>query len=848
MVGLVLVSHSHALAVAVKELVVAMAGPKLPIAIAAGSGENHADLGTNGVEVMEAINSVMGDDGVLVLMDMGSAVLSTETALDFLDETVRARVRCAAAPFVEGAVAAGVTATLGNSLDEVCHEAAGALRRKSDHLCPQAIRSANSPRQESATPPGSPTATVKVLVPNPHGLHARPAARFIREAAVFSSEIQVRNLTKGTGPVSAKSLTGLASLGILHGHEMEIIASGADAEAAAHALQRFVEAGLGDALEGSLVSAAPYPEGITATSDASVAVSSGLVLGPLRFAASIEPDLPTHHVADPENEIRKLHQAIEAARAALVGEQSTLRKSLGRNEAEIFEAQSLLLDDPALRQRVEASIRKDHTNAAQAWDAAFRSAAANYAQLDDEYLRQRAADVRDIGASVLAALGIPRPQVGDLPEPGILVVDDLTPAEAASLSKTVLGVICLAGGKTSHAAILLRARGVPAIVRARTAFERAGIHAGSGEITGGFDGDTGELWLDPSPEKRDELRARVEAQRAAGEEAAQLSHQPAVTIDGHVVKIFANLGEASEAAAALERGAEGVGLFRTEFLFLDREAAPNEDEQYEALREVREVMGSRPVVIRTLDIGGDKEAPYLGLAREANPFLGERGIRVCLHRPELFQVHLRAILRAAHGGNFQIMFPMITDLAELRDARDALEQAHDTLARSGVRHAWPVPVGIMIEVPSAAVLSDQLILEADFFSIGTNDLTQYVLAADRGNPSLTRFQDAVHPAVLRMLDQIIASAHRRGKHVAVCGESAADPIAARLLVGLGIDELSLTPAKIPAIKSTIRASRKTDLQALANRALRLSAATEVRAAARAMALEVGEASQPLQGR
>jgi phosphoenolpyruvate-protein kinase (PTS system EI component) len=239
-------------------------------------------------------------------------------------------------------------------------------------------------------------------------------------------------------------------------------------------------------------------------------------------------------------------------------------------------------------------------------------------------------------------------------------------------------------------------------------------------------------------------------------------------------------------------------------------------------------MGSRPVVIRTLDIGGDKEAPYLGIAREANPFLGERGIRLSLRRPELFQAHLRAILRAAHGGNFQIMFPMITELAELREARAAVEQAHNTLAQSGVPHAWPIPIGIMIEVPSAAILSDQLILEADFFSIGTNDLTQYVLAADRGNPSLTRFQDALHPAVLRMIAQITAEAHRHGKHVAVCGESASDPLSARLLVGLGIDELSLSAANIPAIKSTIRTAKNADLQNLAERALRLTSAAEVR--------------------
>ena len=486
MVGIVLVSHSHALALATKELVVAMAGPKLPIVVAAGTGENHTELGTNAVEIAEAIHSVMSADGVLVLMDMGSALLSTETALDFLDEAVRRRVRCAAAPFVEGAVAAGVTATLGSSLDEVCHEAGRALRQKSDHFCPQSIGSPDSSRGETAAPPPAPEgsiAAVKVVVPNPHGLHARPAARFIREAAAFSSEIQVRNLTKNAGPVSARSLTDLASLGILRGHEIEIIARGDDAATAVPSLQRSVEAGLGDTLEAVPAPTAPRA---SVVGDAPVAVSGGLVFGPLFFAASAEPELPSHRVENPESEIQRLHQALDVARADLANEQAALRKSLGKNQAEIFEAQSLLLDDPALRERAEAAIRENRTNAARAWATVVHAVAANYAQLDDEYLRQRAADVRDIGARVLAGLGIARPRVGDLAESGILVVDDLAPAEAAALPKKVLGVICLDGGKTSHAAILLRAGGVPAITRARTVFERAGISAASSGCHGGF--------------------------------------------------------------------------------------------------------------------------------------------------------------------------------------------------------------------------------------------------------------------------------------------------------------------------------------------------------------------------
>ena len=822
MVGIVLVSHSHALAVAVKELVVAMAGPKLSIAIAAGAGDNHADLGTNAVEIMETINSVMSDDGVLVLMDIGSALLSTDTALGFLDDAQRQRVRCSPAPFVEGAVAAGVLAALGTSLEEVSREAIKALQQKQQHL-----GETTAPDAAPGVAPASPaTQSIRVIVPNPHGLHARPAARFIREAAGFDADIQVRNVTWDRGPVTAKSLTGLASLEALRGHEIEISATGPDAESALLALKQSVESGLGDSLAEPPPAPAPPPP---QPDDAPVPVSSGLVIGPVFFAKNAEVAVPETPTDDPDTEVRRLHEAIATAKAAIEAEQAALRKSLGKNEADIFEAQAMVLEDPALLRSAEALIRDHRENAALAWAHACKAIAADYARLENEYLRQRAADVRDIGARVLAALGIARPRVGDLPRPGILVVDDLAPAEVTALPSTVLGVICLMGGRTSHAAILLRARGIPAIARAQSAFDRSSVPMSSGETIAAFDGDTGELWTNPDPAMLDALHSRARSERAAAADAAELSQERAVTTDAHAVPIFANLGSADEAPAALERGAEGVGLFRTEFLFLDRPAAPDEEEQFTALRQLRDAMGSRPVIIRTLDIGGDKDVPYLGLPREANPFLGVRGIRLCLARPELFHSHLRAILRAGLGGNFRIMFPMIAELSELRAARAALDQAHRALDQSGVPHAWPVPVGIMIEVPSAVILGDQLAAEADFFSIGTNDLTQYVLASDRGNPALTRFQDTRHPSVLRMIAQIVTEAHRQGKHVGVCGEAASDPATARLLVGLGVDDLSLGPARIPAIKSTIRAASKAGLEALASRALKLTSTAEVRA-------------------
>jgi phosphocarrier protein FPr len=825
MVGLVLVSHSRALAAAVRELVLSMSGPKLPIMIAAGTGEDRSELGTDATEILECINAVMSEEGVLILLDIGSAILSAEIALGFLEESQRAKVHCCGAAFVEGAVAAGVLAALGSSLEEVTAEAQKALRRKAEHLDATPESSENDQAAESEQEQGAFFAT-KVIVRNPHGLHARPAAGFIREAARYNCEIEVRNLSSGRGPAPAKSMSGLASLEILQNHEIQIAARGPDAEVALRALQEAVKAGLGEKVD----SPAVPPSGTGSPNQGPIGISEGIAIGPLFFAQAENAEVPTDKVNDTEKEKRKLQKAIGEAKAKLEKDEESLRQSLGKEEAEIFRAQALVLDDPALLEAADRSIQSDHENAALAWQRSCQSVASAYQSLEDEYMRQRAADVEDMGHRVLEALGIRRREISHLPQPGILVTEDLMPTDAASLSNaSVLGVICLQGGKTSHAAILLRARGVPAIAQARLSFERAGVEPSEAAINAAFDGESGELWLNPEPDKLQELRERKESLESEKKRVARLSHKRAITKDGHTVGILANLGHAAEAADALERGAEGVGLFRTEFLFLNRNDAPGEDEQLEALHELREIMEQRPVIIRTLDIGGDKVAPSLGLPREANPFLGVRAIRLCLNRRDLFRTHLRAILRAGHGGNFQIMFPMISDPQELRDALSELENVHAALQRENKAHAWPIPVGIMIEVPSAALLIDQLASMVEFVSIGTNDLTQYVLAADRDNPELARFQDALHPAVLRLISKLTISAHQQGKHVGVCGEAASDPAAARLLIGLGVDDLSLAPALIPKIKETIRRTSKRAMEDLAKKAQTLGGASEVRA-------------------
>jgi len=817
MVGIVIVSHSRPLAVAVQNLVHAMTGDGLPLAIAAGAGDDRSDLGTDAVEIMEAIQSVMSDQGVLVLMDMGSAILSAETALDFLEEAQRAKVRICSAPLVEGAVAAGVTANLGQSLEDVAREAQQSLRLKSHHL---------HENEPPAAPP-APVATatgnsITITIKNPHGLHARPAARFIKECGRFGAEIVVENLTRHRGPVPAKSMAALASLEILHGHEIRISAKGADAAAALQAIK-----GLADDQFGEANAVAHEPVLNVVTKDGkpgAVPVSAGIAIGPVHVMKKAAFEVPQHLVENVEAEAAHLKAAIASARVTLLNEARRIKDRADTQTAEIFEAQALVLDDPDLLGRVFASIAHEKLNAARAWDQSLKKLEEQYRALSDEYLRQRAADVVDAGGRVLSELGL-HAKGEVIPKNCVLVADDLLPAEVTQLSAgRVAGVVLLDGGRTSHSSILLRMLGIPAIAQGRSFF-----NAEQPPRVLAFNGGSGECWADPVPEKLTELRRRQKAQQEEHAREIKFASEPAVTLEGHRVEVFANVTTEEEAHAALQAGAEGVGLLRTEFLFLERQSPPDEDEQYRAVRPVVEAMSGKPVVVRTLDAGGDKELGYLGLAREANPFLGVRGLRVCLQQPALFHTQLRALLRAGSKHDLQILFPMVAEPAEFRQAKAAVQAAHDELRRGGVPHAWPVKLGAMIEIPSAAMLAEPLAELADFFSVGTNDLTQYTLAADRGNPQLGDFQDALHPAVLLLIQRLVEAAHRKGKPVAVCGEAAADPHAALVLAGLGVDELSMAPGAIPKIKAALRRVNFADLQQLAKRVLKLHGAADARA-------------------
>jgi phosphoenolpyruvate-protein phosphotransferase/dihydroxyacetone kinase phosphotransfer subunit len=828
MVGIIIVSHSRALAEGLLELVKQVASDQVPLAIAAGAGPDNQDFGTNAIEIMEAIQALDNPQGVLVLMDLGSAILSAEMALELLPPDMHERIRFCAAPLVEGAIAAGIQASLGSDLETVCREAMGALEPKREQLGQAAPgQVAPPPAPIPAEPAGQAAEHIRVTLQNQHGLHARPAARFVQLAASFEADIQVRNESKGKGPVSAKSLNALATLGAVQGSEIIISATGSQARQALEALEGLVLANFGEKLvtqpeaAPERVQAPPVEEGDLQA----VPVSEGIAIGPLYLYHPPPPPIPDHKITEPEPTWRRLQRGIETTRTGIQERRRRVAGELGEEQAAIFDAHLLILEDPELAERARQLIFEDHQNEAAAWNDAIQEIARSYQDLDDPYLQQRAADVLDVGGQVLYALaGKTAATAIELPQPVILFAPDLTPTQTAQLDMSkVLGLMTVAGGPTSHSAILARSMGIPAVAGADPSIET--MPAGTLLALDGFHG---VIAIKPDPEKLSRLEKRRQSWLDQRSALLQTSNLPANTLDGRHIEVAANVGNLRDAELGDANGADGVGLLRTEFLFQTGEKPPDEETQRAALAEIAEFLNPRPVIVRTLDVGGDKELPYINLPPEANPFLGVRAIRLSLREPDLFRTQLRAILRAGAKSNMRIMFPMVTNLRELRTARQLLEEEHLALEEKNIPHAWPLQTGIMIEVPGAALTSSVLAAEVDFFSIGTNDLTQYTLAAERGSAALAEFADALHPAVLRLIQLVVEAAHAKGKWVGVCGELAGDPLATAVLVGLGVDELSLNPGGIPRVKAIIRQIDTSDAQKLARQALEAESTPQVR--------------------
>ncbi|HEX6042661.1 phosphoenolpyruvate--protein phosphotransferase [Longimicrobium sp.] len=656
---------------------------------------------------------------------------------------------------------------------------------------------------------------VDVVVQGAHGLHARPATFLVDVAMGFQSEIRVGYAGRiGNG----KALASLLKLGVEGGETIRLFAAGPDADAALDALREAVEGGLGEEHRRDEADALAWTPPGGERAIPGVSASPGLAIGPLYQFQATRVVVPDQPVADVEEETRRLAQAIETAREQLADLYAAVESRSGKGEAMIFRAHQALILDPELHAEVHASIGEGH-GAAWAWQRAIETRAVEVGSVDDERLAARATDLHDVGQRVLRVLvGTEHGEPHFPDHPVVLVADDLTPSHTARLDpQRILGLCTAAGGPTSHTAIIARSLSIPAVVGAGPAVLEQ--PDGTACI---LDGTGGRLYLEPDEEDLQSARRFQEdlAQRRDTEFATR--YAPALLTDGHRVEIAANIGTVAEAEQAVEAGAEGVGLMRSEFLFLGRETAPTEEEQFDAYAAMARALGGLPLILRTLDIGGDKVVPYLSLPREENPFLGVRGIRLCLRKPELFLPQLRAIYRASAVGPIRIMFPMVATLEELREAREVAEQVRREVG------AEPVEIGIMVEVPSAVLIADALAREVDFFSIGTNDLTQYVLAMDRMHPTLGAQVDGLHPAVLRMIDLTVRAADRAGKWVGVCGGIAGDPMGALILTGLGVAELSMSLPSVAAVKASLRRYSLAQAQAFAKRALARDTARQVR--------------------
>ena len=825
MIGIVIVSHSAKLAEGVVELARNMGGTDISIQAAGGLNTEDATLGTDPILILNAIEKVYSDDGVLVLMDLGSALLSSEMALEMLPEEKRGKVVLCEAPIVEGAIAAAVQARIGSSIQQVVTEARGALAPKTLHLS-TFVHEASEPHMIESL---ENRLELQLTVKNTLGLHARPAARFVQTAGKFPQEIiLVTNLTTNSGPVNAKSINSVIMLGVRQGHQIQVTASGPSAGAALAAIKALAENNFGD--QESFSSAASIQAAIDVISGngtsflTGVPASAGIALGPAFLYRPVPPAIPQHYIENPEQEWKRLLESISKTRTEIEADHRSAANRTNQDTAAIFEAHLMFLDDEALLLPSREKIFKEKQNAAMAWYAAIEKVSAGFRDLEDAYLQARGKDVEDVGRQVLLhLLGINLAGLG-MDKPGILIAIDLTPAETSHFDPaTVLGICTALGGPTSHSAILARELGIPAVVGLGDR-----ILALKDGVTLVLDGESGQVLIDPGHEIVDQYSIKAEAIQQAKNKVRLERAAPAITRDGRRIEVAANIGSIGGAQLAVESGAEGVGLFRTEFLFLDRTTAPDETEQYQVYRATAKALEGRPLIIRTMDIGGDKPIPYLNMEQEANPFLGWRAIRISLTQPELFKHQLRAILRVAAEFPVKIMFPMIATLDELRRAKSLLAEAQHELSARNESHAEKVETGIMVEIPSVIQMAELFAREVDFFSIGTNDLTQYTFAVDRTNPMVAPLADACHPAVLRQIRQVVEAAHSNGIWVGVCGELAGDPDAIPILLGLGLDELSMSHPSIPMAKEIVRTWSVSQAKVLAEQALKLDSAEAVR--------------------
>jgi len=558
-----------------------------------------------------------------------------------------------------------------------------------------------------------------------------------------------------------------------------------------------------------------------------IAASPGIAIGKslIKKEEKIEIEKKEIKAEGVEQEIEKLHSALSKAKKSLTQLKEETAEKLGDEKAEIFAAHLMILDDPEVVPAFENKIKDNKLNAAAAVKEVIDEYAAMFAAMDDEYLRERGSDIKDVGMRIIKnLLGIE--DIADkMDEEVIIVAEDLTPSDTAQLdTDKVLAFVTRDGSRTSHSAIMARSLGIPSVVGAGSEL----IEKAENEMEIIVDGNSGKVFFNPDQSTLAEYEDKLEKYEAEQERLKAFKDKKAETKDGHRVEVVGNMGNINDVDPILSNGGEGVGLFRSEFLYMDRSELPTEEEQFEVYKEVAEKMGDKPVIIRTLDVGGDKELPYLDFPEEMNPFLGYRAIRVCLERDDIFMPQLKALLRAGSYGNIKIMFPMISSLAELKAAKAKVEEAKAELKAEGIEYNENIDLGMMIEIPAAVMIADKLAKEVDFFSIGTNDLIQYTVAVDRMNEQIAEMHTPYHPAVLRLVKKTIEAAHAEDIWVGMCGEAAGEELLLPFLLGAGLDEFSMSAVSILKIKEVLTKWTMTEAEKESEKVLELGTAAEVK--------------------
>lgn len=556
-----------------------------------------------------------------------------------------------------------------------------------------------------------------------------------------------------------------------------------------------------------------------------VAASSGIAIGKALVVEKKAIEIQMKKIDNIEMEKERFLNAVEIAKDQVNKIKNLTEKKLGKDEAAIFDAHMMMLNDPELVGAVTMQIENEKVNAEYALNTTVDMFIGIFQQMDNEYMRERASDVKDVGGRISRILlGINDTSLAEIYEKCIVVAKDLTPSDTAQMdSEMVMGFVTDMGGRTSHSAIMARTLEIPAVV---------GTQNGTENIKNGdiliVDGDKGVVIINPEKKIIDEYNKKIEEIVKYKNELVKYKDAESITLDGRSVELAANIGSPKDISGVIKNGAEGIGLFRTEFLYMDRDSMPTEEEQFNAYKEVLEGMKDKPVIIRTLDIGGDKKLSYLPIGEEMNPFLGYRAIRICLDRRDIFKTQLRALYRASVYGKLKIMFPMISGLPEILSAKEIIEEVKQELEKEGEAFSDKVQVGIMIEIPSAAVTSDILAKHVDFFSIGTNDLVQYSLAVDRMNEKISHMYDPFNPAVLRLIKMVIDNGHKEGIMVGMCGEMAGDPEAVPVLLGLGLDEFSMSASSVLNARKLIRGLEYKKAQEIADKVLTLSTSLEIK--------------------